>query len=101
MNQIAVIARIPCQPGKREEIEAGLKPMLDHTETEPGTQRYVLLRDNADENVLWMYELYQDQTSLESHQGSDAMKALGAAIGSHLAGRPELHFTTPVGGKGL
>jgi quinol monooxygenase YgiN len=101
MSQIAVIARIPCQPGKREELEAGLKPMLDHTETEPGTQRYVLLRDSADENVLWMYELYQDQASLEVHQSSDAMKALGAAIRPFLAGRPELFFTTPVGGKGL
>jgi quinol monooxygenase YgiN len=101
MSQIAVIARITCQPGKRADVEAGLKPMLDHTESEPGTQRYVLLRDSADEDVLWMYEVYQDQASLESHQGSDAMKALGAAIGSHLAGRPELHFTAPVGGKGL
>jgi quinol monooxygenase YgiN len=101
MSQIAVIARIPCQPGKRADVEAGLKPMLDHTESEPGTQRYVLLRDSADEDVLWMYEVYQDQASLESHQGSDAMRALGTAIGSHLAGRPELHFTAPVGGKGL
>jgi quinol monooxygenase YgiN len=101
MSQIAVIARIPCQPGKRDEVEAGLKPMLDHTESEPGTQRYVLLRDNADENLLWMYELYQDQAALDSHGRSDAMKALGVAIGPHLAGRPELFFTSPVGGKGL
>ena len=101
MSQIAVIARIPCQPGKRAEVEAGLQPMLDHTESEPGTLRYVLVRDGADDDVLWMYELYQDQASLDTHSGSDAMKALGAAIGPHLAGRPELHFGSPVGGKGL
>jgi quinol monooxygenase YgiN len=100
MSQIACIAKIPCQPGHRDEMEAAMKAMLDHVESEPGTLRYVLLRDNADENTLWMYELYQDQASLESHMGSEAMKALGSALRPHLAGRPELFFSTPVGGKG-
>jgi quinol monooxygenase YgiN len=101
MSKIAVIAKIPCQPGKRADVAAGLKPMLDHTETEAGTLRYVLLEDSADADILWMYELYEDQGSLDSHGASDAMKALGGAIGPHLAGRPELHFCSVVGGKGI
>jgi quinol monooxygenase YgiN len=101
MSQIAVIAKIPCQPGTRDKVAAGLQPMLDHVESETGTLRYVLLQDMADADVLWMYELYEDQASLDEHGGSEAMKALGAAIGPHLAGRPELFFATPLGGKGL
>ena len=101
MSKIGVIAKIPCQPGKRADVAAGLQPMLDHTESESGTLRYVLLEDSADADTLWMYEVYEDQASLESHQASDAMKALGAAIGPHLAGRPELHFCSVVGGKGV
>lgn len=101
MSEIVVIAKIPCQPGKRDEAAAGLQPMLDHVENEDGTLRYVLLKDNTDADVLWMYEVYRDQASFEAHTGSEAMKALGHALGGVLAGRPELFFTTPVGGKGL
>jgi quinol monooxygenase YgiN len=101
MSQIAVIAKIPCQPGTRNEVVAGLQPMLQHVESEDGTLRYVLLEDSADADVLWMYELYTDQAALDAHGSSEAMKALGGAIGAHLAGRPELTFATPLGGKGL
>jgi quinol monooxygenase YgiN len=101
MSHIAVIAKIPCQPGTRDQVVAGLQPMLEHVEGENGTLRYVLLQDMADADVLWMYELYEDQASLDAHGASEAMKALGGAIGPHLAGRPELFFTTPLGGKGL
>jgi quinol monooxygenase YgiN len=101
MSKIAVIAKITCKPGERDAAATGLQPMLDHVETEPGTLRYVLLQDNADADVLWMYELYDDNDALTVHSGSEAMRALGHAIGAHLAGRPELIFTTPIGGKGL
>ena len=46
-----------------------------------------------------MYETYDSRASLDSHAGSDAMKALGAAIGAHLAGAPELVMARPLGGK--
>jgi quinol monooxygenase YgiN len=101
MSKIAVIAKISCKPGERDACAAGLQPMLDHVESEPGTLRYVLLRDNADADVLWMYEVYDDDAALATHSGSEAMKALGHSIGAHLAGRPELIFTTPIGGKGI
>ena len=99
MSKIVVIAKIPCQPGKRDEAAAGLQPMLDHVESEEGTLEYLLLEDSTDENVLWMYEVYADQASFDAHAGSEAMKSLGHALGGVLAGRPELIFTTPVGGK--
>lgn len=101
MSKIVVMAKIPCQPGKRDEAVTGLQPMLDHVEGEPGTLQYVLLKDSTDENLLWMYEVYADQAAFDAHAGSDAMKSLGHALGGVLAGRPELIFTTPVGGKGL
>jgi quinol monooxygenase YgiN len=101
MSQIAVIAKITVQDGKRADAISGLAPMMDHVESEPGTLSYILLEDSTDANVLWMYELYSDQAALDTHGASDAMKALGGALGPVLAGRPELYFTTPVRGKGL
>ena len=47
-----------------------------------------------------MLERYENQAALEAHMGSDAFKALGPSIGPFLAGRPELIFCKPIGGKG-
>lgn len=101
MSQIAVIAKIPAQPGQRDAVVAGLRAMLDHVETEPGTITYILHEDAKDADVLWMYEIYADQAAFDAHGTSEAMKALGGAIGAHLGGKPELTFLTPIGGKGL
>lgn len=100
MSVIAVIAKLPCQPGTRDQVAAGMQAMLDHVESEPGTLRYLMLEDSADPDVLWMYEEYADQAALDAHSTSEAMQQLIGAIGSHLAGRPELTMTTRVGGKG-
>jgi quinol monooxygenase YgiN len=100
MADIGVIAKITAQDGRRADLAAALQGALDAAEHEPGTLMYLLLEDRTDANVLWMYEMYQDQAALEAHMGSDAFKALGPAIGPFLAGRPELTFCTPLGGKG-
>jgi quinol monooxygenase YgiN len=101
MSQIAVVARIPAQSGKRAELEAALQLALDSVEQEPGTRLYTLHRDLADADVLWMYELYDAQADLDAHAGSEWFKELGPVIRPFLAGRPELTLMTPVGGKGL
>lgn len=100
MADIGVIAKITAQDGKRSDLAAALQGALDAAEQEPGTIYYILLADGSDENVLWMYEMYENQAALDAHMGSDAFKALGPAIGPFLAARPELIFCTPIGGKG-
>ncbi len=101
MSNIIVLAKITAQEGKRDDLIAGMAPMMEHVESEPGTLTYILSKDANDENVAWMYEVYADQASFEAHGASDAMKALGASIGPFLGGRPELIFLSPVRGKGL
>jgi len=101
MSKKSIIAKMVFQDGKRDEAIAAMAPMMDHVKSEPGTLVYHMLKDLGDANVLWMYELYADQDGLDAHLGSDAMKALGPAIGGFLDGAPELNFTDPVGGKGL
>jgi quinol monooxygenase YgiN len=101
MSTIAVIAKITAQPGKRADVVAGMTSiLLAHVESEPGTLVYTLLEDQADADVMWVYEEYADQAALDAHSSSEAMKALGGSIGPFLAGRPELTFTNVAGGKG-
>lgn len=101
MSIVSVIAKVTAQPGKRADVVAGMAPMMEHVESEPGTVTYILLEDAADGDVLWLYEQYTDQSAFDAHAGSDTMKALGASIGPFMAGRPELFFCRPVTGKGL
>jgi quinol monooxygenase YgiN len=99
--KVAVIAKVPAAPGKRDELVAALQVALDTARGEAGTTYYILHADAKDPDAVWFYELYTDQSALDSHMGSDAFKALGPAIAPFVGGRPELTFLTPLGGKGL
>lgn len=101
MAKVAVWAKIPAAPGKRDELAAALQAALDTAKGESGTIYYLLHTDAADPDSLFMYELYEDQDALNAHMGTEAFKALGPAIGPFLGGAPSLTFLAPVGGKGL
>jgi quinol monooxygenase YgiN len=100
MSAVAVIAKIPCQPGTRDAVAAGMQAMLAHVESEPGTLHYVLHEDLGDADVLWVYEVYADQAALDVHSGSETMASLIGAIGGSLGGAPVLTIAKPIGGKG-
>src|SRR5215204_1052018 len=101
MSAVACIAKVPSAPGKRAELAAALQAALGNVEQEAGTRYYILHEDDKDENILWMYELYEGQSDLEAHMRAPWFAELGPAIGPYLGGRPELTFVTPIGGKGL
>jgi quinol monooxygenase YgiN len=102
MSQIAVLAKLVAQAERRDDLKAELLTgLLANANTEAGTIMYSLFEDANDDTVLWMWELYADQAALDVHRSSDAMKAAGPGLAALLAGRPELTFMSPAGGKGL
>ncbi len=101
MTKIAVWAKIPAAPGKRDELVAAMQTALETAKGESGTLAYILHTDASDADALFMYELYESQEALNAHMGSDAFKALGPTIGHLLGGAPQLTILGPVGGKGL
>lgn len=101
MSKTAVLAKITAQPGKRDELVAAMGALVDHVETEPGTEVYALNLDAGDDDVVWFYEVYADKDALKAHGGSDVMKTVGGAMASLLAGRPELTMLTLEAGKGV
>jgi quinol monooxygenase YgiN len=101
MSKIGVVAKIPCRPGKRADASAALAELVDATHAEDGTSLYILHEDNKDENVLWMYELYDDQASFDAHMGSEAFQAMFAKLGGLVSDRAEMNILTPLSGKGL
>jgi quinol monooxygenase YgiN len=100
-SPVAVLARIPAQPGKRDELVTALRAAIDNANTEEETRYYILHTNDADPDAVLLYELYENQDALVAHGSSDAFKAIGAGLREVAAGRPELTFLKPVMGKGL
>ena len=100
-GKVAVLARIPAQPGKRDDLVAALNAFIDNANTEAGTLLYILHTNDKDPDAVFFYELYTDQDALTAHGTSDAFKEIGKGLRDLAGGRPELTFLTPVIGKGL
>jgi len=102
MSKPALIAKITAAEGKRDELIAACQKMIDYvTASEPGTEVYVLHKDDKNENVVWYYEMYADKDALGVHGTSEAMAAFGKEIAPLLGGRTEIMRLSPVAGKGL
>jgi quinol monooxygenase YgiN len=100
-NKVAVFARIPAQPGKRDELVKAMQAAIDHVQTEDGTLTYILHIDDKEPDAVFFYEIYADQDALAAHGSSDFMKEFGKSMRDLAGGRPELQILKPLGGKGL
>jgi quinol monooxygenase YgiN len=100
-TKVAVFARIPAQPGKRDELAKALEAALDNANKEEGTLTYILHVDDKEPDAVFFYELYSDQDALAAHGSSEFMKELGKSLRDLAGGRPELQILKPLGGKGL
>ena len=93
-----MIGKMTAVEGKRDELIAIL---LEGTKAMPGCLSYVIARDPADANAVWISEVWEDQAS---HKASLALPAVKDAI---TKGKPMIAkfdqstITEPVGGHGL
>ena len=93
-----LIGRIMCKPGTREELIAVL---LQGVSGMPGCLSYVVARDPADAEAIWVTEVWDSEAS---HKASLTLPSVQAAIakGRPLIARFDHHTVTePVGGHGL
>ena len=93
-----LIGKMLAAPGQRDALVALL---LEGTGAMPGCLSYVVATDPADENAIWLTEVWD---SKESHQASLALPAVRATIAKArplIAGFEKGTETRPVGGVGL
>jgi quinol monooxygenase YgiN len=101
MSKPSFFAKLTAKPGKRDEVVAAFDKMLSAVADEAGTLVYSVHLDNADENALWIFELYTDDEAMAAHSSSAAMATLFGDISQLLGDGPLLVPTTSNGGKGL
>jgi quinol monooxygenase YgiN len=93
-----LIGKMTAVPGKRDALIAIL---LDGVHDMPGCLSYVVAKDVAGDDAIWITEVWDTEAS---HKASLTLPAVRAAIA---AGRPLIAgfesqvATVPVGGQGL
>ena len=93
-----LIGQMKAAPGKRAELAAIL---LEGTQAMPGCLSYIIAEDAADDDALWITEVWD---SKQSHDDSLKLSAVQAAIGKGrplIAGFGSRSETVPLGGVGL
>jgi quinol monooxygenase YgiN len=93
-----LIGKMIAVAGQRDAL---LEILFDGVADMPGCLSYVVAKDPADENALWITEVWDSQAS---HQASLSLPAVQHAIArarSLIAGFGEHIVTEPVGGHGL
>jgi quinol monooxygenase YgiN len=93
-----LIAKIKTVPGQRNALIAIL---VEGTAAMPGCLSYVVANDVADNDAIWVTEVW---ASRESHRASLSLPAVQQAIAKGrplIAGFGERFETEPVGGQGL
>ena len=92
-----LIARLTIVPGKRDEM---IRLLRESAADMPGCFSYVVAKDAADENVLWVTEIWDSQAS---HDASLLLPSVKNAIPQAkglIAGFERVAVTTPVWGAG-
>jgi len=93
-----LIGKITTVPGQRDAFAAIL---LEGTGAMPGCRSYVVARDPADDNALWITEVWDSQAS---HKASLSLPVVQAAIAKGrpmIAGFSNRVETVPIGGYGI
>ncbi|MGB3339086.1 MAG: putative quinol monooxygenase [Devosia sp.] len=93
-----LIGKMLAAPGKREEL---LAILLDNDGTMPGCRTYIVARDPASEDGIWITEVWDSQAQ---HHGSLQLPHVQAMITRArpiIAGFGERFETEPLGGIGL
>jgi len=93
-----LISKITTVANQRDALAAIL---LDGTQAMPGCLSYVVASDPADDNGLWITEVWDSQAS---HTASVSLPAVQAAIAkgrTMIAGFSNRVETAPIGGYGI
>lgn len=93
-----LIGKVSAAPGKRDEL---IGYLLENDGGMPGCLSYIVSRDPADADAVWISEVWTDTAA---HQASLTLPSVQEAIRKArplIAGFSDRHELEPVGGIGL
>ena len=93
-----LIGKMMVVPGKRDEV---LDILLASTARMPGCLSYVVAKDAADANAIWITEVWDNKANHDASLSLPAVKDAIAKARPVIAGFGDGATTVPVGGVGL
>ena len=97
-SMYGLIGKMIAAPGKRDEL---ISILLDGTKDMPGCLSYVIAKDSADENALWVTEVWESQAAHTESLSLPIVQQAMAQGKPMIKGFGERFETTPVGVHGL
>jgi quinol monooxygenase YgiN len=97
-SMYGLIGKINANPGQRDALA---KILVDGVSGMPGCLSYIVARDPANPDAIWVTEVWKDQ---DAHKASLSLPSVQRAIAHGrpmIAGFGERYETEPLGGHGL
>lgn len=93
-----LIGKMRAQPGHRDAL---ISLLLEGTQAMPGCLNYVVAKDKTDPDIIWISEVWDDETSHKPSLSLPAVQATIARARPMIAGFDSSVRTEPVGGVGI
>ena len=93
-----LIGKLVSAAGKRDEL---ISLLLQGSVEMPGCLSYIVARDSADDDSIWITEVWDDKASHDASLSLPAVQKAIAAAQPMIAAFNTPVVTTPVGGHGL
>ena len=91
---LIIAGTLTIDPDHRDAMLEAVAPMVAATRAESGCRAYAFTPDPDDPGLVRLYELWDDQASLEAHFASDHMATWQQAAASlPITGRDILKYT--------
>ena len=90
---IGVIAKLTIKEGSNQAFEEKFSELAATVRAnEPGNNFYSLHKSRTDNQSYVVLEEYVDEAALAAHGKSDYFRAIGAELGPHMAGAPQVEY---------
>jgi quinol monooxygenase YgiN len=95
-GRIGLLVRIPVLPGMRAAALDVLNRYVDDLHEEPGTEAFLVCVDPSDADVVWLYEWFRDEASLEAHREAPLFSRLMAELPDLVGDSPGIMRLDPL-----
>jgi quinol monooxygenase YgiN len=66
--RVSVVVIMEVEPGRRDEVERHIARFCEEVAAnDPGTETYIVLRADGDENTVAMFEEFRDEAAVTAH----------------------------------
>lgn len=101
MSKMTLVAKLTVKDGEIDAFKSALGALISAADEEDGLEVYACSQSKDDPQTFWFFELYASDDAFAVHGKGEAMGPAMAALGGHLAARPEVTLMDPVVAKGL